>query len=234
MTRKGYGFERRVRKMLERCDWTVVRPQIGSADLIAMRNGITWLIKCKGGNKGITEGEKRKLLEWAGGHKHMIPVLAVRGHTKAMMEKVFFRNLRTGRTLRMKLRVSGDQLLEISEGNRRRILVRLKKELSRLQKRYRLGLELKLAWLPDLVQSVSQVGGKPVELSGEVVGTTIYVYESDEQVALATVRHEFLEAVITDEMTSVYVDAFNALKEVIEKAAYDRKEKLIDKLAEVI
>ena len=69
---------------------------------------------------------------------------------------------------------------------------KLESELERLKRLLNLGHGLKVEWLPNDVR-----GPRGRQLSGEVVGDTIRVYERDEKAAVATLRHEFLDYAIS-------------------------------------
>jgi hypothetical protein len=65
-------------------------------------------------------------------------------------------------------------------------LRRLERELASLKKKFQMAQELRVEWMPNN-------GSK----SGEVIGTSIYVYEIDQKKALDTLRHEFIEYLLT-------------------------------------
>jgi len=84
--------------------------------------------------------------------------------------------------------------------------------------------ELKIEWLPN----------GDSKKSGEVIGRTIYIYEEDEAKALDTLRHEFLDYTISSELEAPYKRLINKLIAVFEEEMYGRKERLIEKLLEVV
>ena len=98
----------------------------------------------------------------------------------------------------------------------------LKQELARLKSRFRMGHELRLQWTPNN-------GSK----SGEVTGTTIRIYESDQEKALDTLRHEFIEYLLTQDLVAPYKRLINKLISLFEEEMYDRKEKLVERLQEL-
>ena len=63
----------------------------------------------------------------------------------------------------------------------------LEVELERLKKILQLGYELKVRWIPNCNSNVS----------GEVKGAYIYVYDVDREVALETLKHEFMDYAIS-------------------------------------
>jgi hypothetical protein len=100
---------------------------------------------------------------------------------------------------------------------------RLSKELERLKRKLGLGYELIVEWLP---------GGK-VEICGEVKGNIILIYEGDETKAMETLRHEFLDFVIS-QTVEPYQKIANKLIGLINDEAYLRKEKLVEALVALI
>ena len=99
----------------------------------------------------------------------------------------------------------------------------LRRELARLKSKFKLGQELKLEWTPN-------IGPK----SGEVNGTTIRIYEADLKKALDTLRHEFVEYLLTKDLVAPYKRLINKLISLFEEEMYDRKEKLVERLQELV
>lgn len=99
----------------------------------------------------------------------------------------------------------------------------VEEELERLKKKLGAGHELTVKWLP----------GKKLEICGEVKGDCIFVYEEEEQKALETVKHEFLDYLVS-KMIEPYQKIANKLIGLINDEAYSRKEKLVDILAALI
>jgi hypothetical protein len=98
----------------------------------------------------------------------------------------------------------------------------LKHELARLKSKFKVGQELKVEWVPN-------DGPK----SGEVTGTTIRIYEADTKKALDTLRHEFIEYLLTQDLVAPYKRLINKLISLFEEEMYDRKEKLVERLREL-
>jgi hypothetical protein len=98
----------------------------------------------------------------------------------------------------------------------------LKQELARLKSKFKLGQELRLQWTPN-------DGSK----SGEVIGSTIRIYETNKSEALDTLRHEFIEYLLTRDLVAPYKRLINKLISLFEEEMYDRKEKLVQRLEEV-
>jgi hypothetical protein len=86
-----------------------------------------------------------------------------------------------------------------------------------------IGYELDVSWLPD----------ENAKLSGEVKGTCICIYEVNEEKALETLKHEFLDYIISKTIEP-YEKIANKLIGLINDEAYRRKEKLIEVLAALI
>jgi hypothetical protein len=99
----------------------------------------------------------------------------------------------------------------------------LKHELARLKSKFKLGSELKLEWTPN-------DGSK----SGEVLDTTIRIYEENETKALDALRHEFVEYLLTRDLVAPYKRLINKLISLFEEEMYDRKEKLVERLRDLI
>jgi hypothetical protein len=114
------------------------------------------------------------------------------------------------------------KMSKASKHNNDETLRLLKHELTRLKFKFRMGHELKLQWIPNS-------GSK----SGEVTGTTIRIYEADSKKALDTLRHEFIEYLLTRDLVAPYKRLINKLISLFEEEMYDRKEKLIERLQEL-
>lgn len=100
-------------------------------------------------------------------------------------------------------------------------LQKLGTELSHLKSKFQMGQELRLEWIPNN-------GPK----SGEVTGTTIRIYETDSMKAMDTLRHEFVEYLLTRDLVAPYKRMINKLISLFEEEMYDRKEKLVQRLQE--
>ena len=102
-------------------------------------------------------------------------------------------------------------------------LRQLEVELDSLKERFQLAQELKLEWIPNN-------GPK----SGEVTDTTIRIYEADPTKALDTLRHEFIEYLLTRDLVAPYKRLINKLISLLEEEMYIRKERLIERFQELI
>ncbi len=101
---------------------------------------------------------------------------------------------------------------------------RLGRELDRLLQRLGLADQLQVKWLPD---------GK-ADLSGEVVGSTVYVYEKEPSQALDTLRHEVVEYLLVKHHEEDYVTMINALVDVFNQVMMKRREQLVDRLSRIL
>ena len=99
----------------------------------------------------------------------------------------------------------------------------LEVELERLKKILQLGYELKVRWIPNNNSSVS----------GQVKGTYIFIYEKDIEVALETLKHEFLDYAIS-KVVKPYKEVTNRLIALINDIAYRRKERFVEKLTQLV
>ena len=100
---------------------------------------------------------------------------------------------------------------------------KLSKELKKLQSLLNHGHELKVVWTPK----------KDFNLDGEIKGHVIYVYSPSFEVAMKTLHHEFLDYAVS-QCVDPYKQVANQLIILLNKQAYDRKEKLVDKLADLL
>jgi hypothetical protein len=82
---------------------------------------------------------------------------------------------------------------------------------------------LRVTWIP-------RFNGK---LSGEVKGDLIYIYETEEEVALITLKHEFLDYAIS-QVIMPYKEVTNKLISQINEDAYRRKERLVEALNRIL
>lgn len=99
----------------------------------------------------------------------------------------------------------------------------LEEELEMLKARSGVKTGFKVVWLP-----------KPdSRKEGEVVGRTIFVYSQDPDDALQTLRHEFLDAIISSAVEP-YLKLVNALLSAIAEQAYNKKEEVVERLLKLL
>lgn len=101
---------------------------------------------------------------------------------------------------------------------------RLREELERLEVKLGLNLGLRVAWMPDVNNS----------LSGEVRGGVIRIYEVEEDKALRALRHEFIDYLITSRVVKPLVGLVNLLIKSREAEIYREKEKLVEALLRLL
>lgn len=99
-------------------------------------------------------------------------------------------------------------------------------ELDRLKDMYNTGHNLGIHYLP----AADRRNKRGNRLLGEVQGSTILLYEEDEQKALRTLMHEFVEYMIKQSAAG-YLLVINKQKEIIERLLYERDEELVERIA---
>ena len=100
----------------------------------------------------------------------------------------------------------------------------LDEELARLKKLVPFEESLTVQWKP-LPQS---------KISGKVIGTTIYVYDEDPQEALNTLKHEYLDCLLTRKLVNPLVTLVNTFIKLREKEIYMEKERIVTHLLRLI
>lgn len=100
---------------------------------------------------------------------------------------------------------------------------RLEAELEWLKTFFGLGLELKVVWKPS----------PDGTLSGEVKDDLIYVYEVDEEKAVDTLKHEFLDYCLSQAIEP-YKEVTNRLIRMINEDAYRKKERIVEALVKLL
>jgi hypothetical protein len=106
----------------------------------------------------------------------------------------------------------------------------LEAELQRLQGNLGTGELLTVVWLPN--QSAT--------LSGEVKGNEILIYEEESEKALETMRHEFVDFIVSKaakpyaRVAMLYRTMINALIGSLTEDAYAEKEAAIEALLKII
>jgi hypothetical protein len=110
-----------------------------------------------------------------------------------------------------------------ASAGRRGVQRRLEDELERLRQATGMGHGLGVKWFPD--------GGS--KLSGEVREGVVYIYDESEAEALQTLRHEFLDYLVSQAIEP-YKDITNRLIKHVTEDAYKKKEKVVEALARLI
>ena len=98
----------------------------------------------------------------------------------------------------------------------------LEEELGRLKRRFDMGYDLKVVWVPD-------GNGR---LCGEVKEETVFIYEKDLSKALKTLKHEFLDYTVT-QVIEPYKEVTNIFIRLLNRKACKQKEALVEKLSEL-
>jgi len=75
---------------------------------------------------------------------------------------------------------------------------------------------------------------KRTDLSGEVKGDTIFIYDDNIGKALVTLRHEYLDCLLTRRLVDPLVTMVNALTKIRENEIYRGKERIVNLLSAVI
>jgi phytoene/squalene synthetase len=100
----------------------------------------------------------------------------------------------------------------------------LDSELSRLKALFGQGNALKVLWMPHA----------KMHLSGELVEDQIYIYDEMLQEALRTLRHEYVDYLLTNEIVNPLVDLISLLIKAKEREVYNSKEKLTERLSKLL
>jgi|GEM_PF-1512297 len=91
-------------------------------------------------------------------------------------------------------------------------------ELKRLKQLTGLGHHLELCWRPD----------DDSDRHGEVRGNIIMIYDSVESEAQRTLRHEFIDYLISREIIEPYREITNSMIKLLNENAYKRKERVVE------
>jgi hypothetical protein len=117
----------------------------------------------------------------------------------------------------------------MSTGNvrdRSRPQVLLEKELATLKKLipFEAAANLSVCWKPNPAAPVL----------GEVIGHTVFLYDSDIEEAVGTLRHEFLDYYLSKRLISPVMAMVNLLIDLKTKEIYEEKEKVVECLLKFI
>lgn len=107
------------------------------------------------------------------------------------------------------------EALKAYEATKQGMQKRLEEELKRLKARVGLAGHLRVVWDQK----------SPEEEHGMVKDSTIFVFDVDEEEALRTLRHEYIEYVLTNEFLT---------PRIFEAKAHRRTDALVDILASLI
>ena len=101
--------------------------------------------------------------------------------------------------------------------------IKLEKELEKLKKKVNYAHELKVIWLPNYDS----------KLSGEVKNGIIHIYEPNEDKAIETLKHEFVDYIVSQPI-ELYKSVTNKLIQLLNETAYERKEKVVETLVKLL
>jgi len=100
----------------------------------------------------------------------------------------------------------------------------LEEELARLKTMVPFEEALTVCWTP-------RSHGK---VSGEVVGNTIYVYDENLREAQKTLKHEYLDCLLTRKIVEPLIAMVNTFIKLKEREIYQQKEKVVSTLSRLI
>ena len=108
--------------------------------------------------------------------------------------------------------------------DKRKVEARLDAELTKLKELFDYGDRLKVRWIPN----------ENSKVFGEVKGGTILLYVEGEEAAVKSLRHEFIDSLLTEQVINPFLKFINLQKCFIEDLIYDRKEKMVNKILNLI
>lgn len=101
---------------------------------------------------------------------------------------------------------------------------KLEGDLERLKRFFNMGFHLKVLWVPD----------PSSRLSGEVKGDRILIYDEGVDQALGTLKHEFVDYVLSC-LIAPYREVTNMfIKKFVNERAYREKEKVVEALVKLL
>lgn len=87
-----------------------------------------------------------------------------------------------------------------------------------------MGAHLRLLWIPN----------EDSDRHGEVKGDAIIIYDKDEETAVETLRHEFVDKFYVKDVVEPLVKRINSQKNLIDELIYERKECIIKKIIDLL
>ena len=87
-----------------------------------------------------------------------------------------------------------------------------------------MGSYLRLIWIPL----------EDPDRHGEVKGDAIIIYDKDEEVAIRTLRHEFVDHFYVKDVVDPLVKYINHQKNLIDNLIYERKEVIVEKIVDLL
>jgi len=95
-------------------------------------------------------------------------------------------------------------------------------ELAKLHQISKIKKHFKVKWIPQEQSSIE----------GKVDGDTITIYSENMEDALDTLRHEFIDYLISQAIRP-YIEIINVLLFVLSQDGYDKKEDIVEKLVQL-
>ena len=110
-----------------------------------------------------------------------------------------------------------------TNNHRQQVERKLNAEFNRINSIMGLDLNLKILWKPR----------NDKEQLGEVCGSSIIIYEADEEETIKILRHEVIDYVVC-EAIKPYQDMTNILIKKINEDAYQKKEKMVNAITQLL
>ena len=115
----------------------------------------------------------------------------------------------------------------------------MQKTGERLSRNVQRGLEEELARLRNMLPfeetlTVCWTPRSHGKVSGEVVGNTIYVYDENLREAKNTIKHEYLDCLLTRNIVEPLIAMVNTFIKLKEGEIYQEKEKIVSTLSKLI
>ena len=112
---------------------------------------------------------------------------------------------------------------ESRTNHRQQVERKLNAEFNRINSIMGLDLNLKIIWTPR----------NDKEQLGEVRGSSIIIYEADEEETIKILRHEVIDYIVC-EAIKPYQDMTNILIKKINEDAYQKKEKMVNAITQLL
>jgi len=110
-----------------------------------------------------------------------------------------------------------------TNNHRQQVERKLNAEFNRINSIMGLDLNLKILWTPR----------NDKEQLGEVCGSSIIIYEADEEETIKILRHEVIDYIVC-EAIKPYQDMTNILIKKINEDAYRKKEKMVNAITQLL
>lgn len=100
---------------------------------------------------------------------------------------------------------------------------KLEKELEKLKMLTGMGKTLNFLWVPY----------EDSDKHGEVKGVNLIIYDANEETAVQTLRHEFFDYLISNEVVKPLINIINAQKRIIDDLLYQKKERIVETMVDL-